>query len=142
MKKMKVSKEFIEEFERLNKHAYSLHNGLNMVTFEDFPTLKIFLHDAFKNDEQCNQNQLTFAKIWAGEIELVEKEEQYIVWVKGSKTKKEWASFMHVEDDNTIDISYDSLFDMAKGNPGFHFSKEKAFKLRDTGYFEIERVDE
>ena len=140
MKKVEVSKGFIEEVNKLKGDFGWAYSAMDEV-YEEDDEYQILHNYLFENSlEVSNKNQSTFVKAWIGEIELVEKEEWYVVWVKGSKTIHGSARFVLFRDeDNTIGIDYRRR-DTAKETPQFQLSKEKAFKLRDTGFFEIEKV--
>lgn len=142
MKKVEVSKEVLEELNELMSTEI-FYDVLAEVTENKGVCSNLYDFLFGGTADEADKAQDILEGFLTRDIELVEKEERYVVWIKGSETEDGWGAFMFVGDeDNAIGISiYNVRFDMAKKNSHSHFSKEDAFKLRDTGYFEIERVD-
>lgn len=139
---MEQTKEFIEEFNDLHKMCngllakafYILQSDLNYRT-----VLKGFVRQSDMKTAIANQN--TFAKIWAGEIELVEKKPKYVIWTKGSMGENS-AVFLY---NNTMHDYISSAITRkseAKNDERYNFDENFAFTLRDTGEFKIEKVVE
>lgn len=139
-KKMEVSKKFIEEFEKIKDAKSTLNDALSspLYSHNHYDELHSFLFD--NQLATNNENQIVLAKIWAGDIELVEDKSKYVIWSKGSKVD-DHAEYMYR---NVIrgHISTSPLRTFeAMNDECCHFDREFAFSLRDTEKFEIEKVE-
>lgn len=143
MKKMKVSKKIIGEFNalktRLSEGNYAnLFNAMNTIDLnpEEYKALRAYLFNDYS--EQMEENQIAFAKAWAGKVELVTQE--YLVRFN-NKSRKE---FIYKNDDGDFSsmVIEPSIAGLPNDVPSYHFDEEIAFKLRDTGLFEIEKVED
>ena len=140
MKKIKVSKEFIEEFDKLKGKCTWLNSAMDEA-YEVGDEYRILNNYLFGNGlETAGKNQLTFAKIWADEIELVENEVKYLIWFKGSEDSCGNAEYMY-EDATREHVSSAQLRELIAADDKYClFDKEIAFALRDTGKFKIKKV--
>lgn len=139
--KLEQSKEFIEEVELLKSYCAWLYGALDEAWRHSskFETLCEFLFRTPLEDSGINQN--IFAKIWTGEIELVEKKPKYVIWTKGSMGENS-AVFLY---NNTMHDYISSAITRkseAKNDERYNFDENFAFTLRDTGEFKIEEVVE
>lgn len=138
--KLEQSKEFSEEFEFLRNNFKAPFEAMREVneSWEDYPILNAFL---FSHE---NINQLTFAKIWAGEIELVEKKPKYIIYqIDDDEIVWILANNNHGTLRNEIDTSTNILKNHRSYNDSSaYFDQDFAFAMRDTGKFKIEKVVE
>lgn len=145
--KLEQTKEFIEEFELMRRSTGQwVFTALLTVrnNKRNFPLLHNWLLNQLTDDE-INQNQLTFAKIWAGEIELVEKQDRYVIY-QFDKRGDVWLLFQYGF--GVVSVSA-PLSKTTKANEhdmyrssNAHFDQDFAFAMRDTGKFKIEKVVE
>lgn len=137
--KLEVSKEFIEEFALLRNEFKAPFKAMREINefWEDYPNLDGFLFGHNNPD-----NQLTFAKIWAGEIELVEKKSKYVIyqiddechpWLLGIGV---YGTLKNLPDFNANQPCEHGDY----ANKNCHFDQKFAFAMRDTGKFKIEKV--
>ncbi|CAH0419395.1 hypothetical protein [Periweissella ghanensis] len=148
--KMEQSKEFIREISILTKRNMWLNIAMENIykSKKSFPVLyKYIFCDGFQD---AIANQLTFAKILAGEIELIEKKDKYVIYqvddhtpnnyIHNYATNKRngyfyhrglWTSIESCLADITSPDRADELFD-----------QDFAFAMRDTGKFKIQKVEE
>lgn len=143
MKKVEVRELFIIEFNNLKREFSSAYSAMNEVYKNGkYKTLGSFL---FENDPKTdNENQATFVNAWIGEIELVKKQDKYVIY--------------QVDDDEIIWLiarnnvgvlrnEVDTSTNILKNHRSYkessaHFDEEFASAMRDTGYFEIEKVED
>ncbi|CAH0417487.1 hypothetical protein KAR50_00090 [Periweissella fabaria] len=145
--KLEQSKEFIEEVERLQGTSGTwifagLRTAKNNVS--EYPTLYKWLFTGTSDED--NANQLTFAKIWAGEIELVEKKDKYVIYQvnENSKTGKVHYTIYAMDEESRFyprRVNEDRVPDR-NASPYELFDQDFAFAMRDTSKFNIEKVEE
>lgn len=141
--KIEQSKQFIKEFEKAREASGTwILAGFRTVKHnaKGYPTLYKWLFEGTPDED--NDNQLTFSKIWVGEIKLVEKKAKYVIyqldrddeiWV----LKKQYEVIITQcinETDKPKIIEYCN-------SETYLFERDFAFAMRDTGMFEIEEVE-
>lgn len=79
MKKIEVSREFLEEFEKLKQKHKGCYRAMEIVNHNRglYPFLNAYLFDFSLAKEAVNQNE--FAEVWIGKVEYVVKESLYYV---------------------------------------------------------------
>lgn len=145
--KLEQTKEFIEEFELLRRSTGQwVFIALLTVksNVSEYPTLYKWLFIDTFDEDNANANQITFAKIWAGEIELVEKKDKYVIyqiddecnpWLLGIGV---YGTLKNLPDFNANQPCEHGDY----ANKNCHFDQKFAFAMRDTGKFKIEKVVE
>lgn len=144
--KLEQTKEFIEELYELAFHDTDAWVLTAMNTILDngkkFPLLFDLLFKGSPIEDK--KNQLTFAKIWAGEIELVEKKGKYVVYKELDETH---FCIYHQSKDGVFSHriailnEFESADDLAKHPIKDQiFDEDVAFLLRDSKIFEIAEV--
>lgn len=145
--KLEQSKEFIEEFDKVwGTSGTWIFAGLRTVRANvgEYPTLCKWLFTGTSDED--NTNQLTFAKIWAGEIELVEKKPKYVIYQvnENSKTGKVHYTIYAMAEESRfypMRVNTDRVPDR-NASPDELFDQDFAFAMRDTGKFKIDKVVE
>lgn len=140
MKKIEASKGFIEEVNKLKGKCVWVNSAMDNA-YDHHNEYKILHKYLFENDlETAGKNQLTFAKIWADEIELVENEVKYLIWFKGSEDS--CGNPEYIYEDEVCERVSSAWMHESEIVDDEHclFDKEIAFALRDTGKFKIKKV--
>ncbi|CAH0415948.1 hypothetical protein KAR50_00280 [Periweissella fabaria] len=144
--KLEQSKEFIREISILTNRNMWLNIAMEHIykSEKSFPVLyKYIFCDGFQDSIA---NQLTFAKIWAGEIELVEKKPKYVIYQvnENSKTGKVHYTIYAMAEESRFyprRVNTDRVPDI-NASPDELFDQDFAFAMRDTGKFKIKKVVE
>lgn len=144
--KLEQTGTFIQQFALLKKHNLSMYGAINDVhdKLKDYFELHVFMFGSAFSDNLTNQ--ITFAKIWAGEIELIEKKDKYVIYQinDNSKTGKGYYTIYAMNKESQFyprRVNKDGVPDRS-ASPFEVFDQEFAFALRDTGKFKIKEVVE
>lgn len=141
--KIEQSKQLIKEFEKAREISGTwILAGFRTVknNDEEYPTLYKWLFEGTPGED--NANQLTFAKIWAGEIELVKKKPKYVIY-QLDKDYEIWVLKKQYEVISTqcTNETYNSKIIKHYNSEAYLFDQDFAFAMRDTGMFKIEEVE-